>query len=62
MIAADVHFYVLSGGLVGLIGLAFRLVYTAGKVMNRLDDHIERTGETFDKIDKRVTWLEQRRR
>jgi len=61
MNATDWHFTITSGGIALVIGGLVHTVYRLGRILQRMDSHIDQSNDIHDKIDRRITWLERRR-
>jgi hypothetical protein len=60
--ASDIHFTITAGGIATVIVGLMRVSYTLGKLLNRIDSHINESNEIHKAIGDRVTYLERRRR
>ena len=61
MTAANIHFTITIGGLVGIFVLLITSVYRLGRLLQKFDSHIEESNAIHRAIDKRLTYLERRR-
>lgn len=62
MTASTIHFTVTISGIGGIFFTVLGCGYRLGRILQRLESHIDESNEIHKVIGDRVTWLERRRR